>query len=186
MDGKFWSSCKYNSILFFTKQKITKKFYIKLLNNLNSWYFFKILIITDQWILIKLTKTFSTMFFILKFLSIFKINFEFLIFDWFLAHPIKPDPSPYTGSVWMFEYSNYTQPLNYKERVAVASHLPSLGDQLLVVDSLTPNELNDPFWCTYGTNANGVLLINQEGTVVNSDTWFSAKKMEEAINNLIG
>ncbi len=56
-------------------------------------------------------------------------------------HPQGPDISPYSGRVSESAYSSDRyQPRTYKERVAYARDMQSMvqGDQLLLVDDLTP------------------------------------------------
>jgi hypothetical protein len=102
-------------------------------------------------------------------------------------HPQSPDLSPYNGEVWEAEHSSLRQPLTYAARVANAQQTVTLltGNQLLVVDDLTPGQNNNPAWCTYGTCPNCAFLIRQDGTIDTAQTWFDATDMEAAIHSLL-
>ena len=41
-------------------------------------------------------------------------------------HPVSPDPSPYTGTVWEMSYSTKNQAFTYDERVATAREIDPL------------------------------------------------------------
>jgi hypothetical protein len=102
-------------------------------------------------------------------------------------HPRAPDLSPYSGSVWQGEYSTRPQSLAYDERVAAARDMEQEleGDQLVLVDDLTPGELNNPVWCTYGPCPNCAYLIGRDGAVDTTQTWFDADQMKAAIDSLL-
>ena len=102
-------------------------------------------------------------------------------------HPQSPGLSPYSGQVWEARYSMVDQPQTYDERVAIAQEIEPLieGNQLLLIDDLTPGALNNPVWCTYGTSPNSAFLIRQDGIVDTVELWFDAPGMEEAIKNLL-
>ena len=103
-------------------------------------------------------------------------------------HPVSPDPSPYTGTVWEMSYSTKNQAFTYDERVATAREIDSLleGTQLLLVDDLVPGALNNPVWCTYGPCPNCAYMIGQDGTIDTTQEWFSDTPMETAIDELLG
>lgn len=84
------------------------------------------------------------------------------------AHPIAPEPSPYTGKVWELEYSDVPQAKTYEDRLANARLTRSLvtGNQLYLVDDLNRDGLVNPVWCTYGTAPNPTYVIDRDGTVV--------------------
>ena len=102
-------------------------------------------------------------------------------------HPKSPDISPYNGQVWVAQYSTKGQPRTYDSRVAnaVDAEPALLGDQLMVVDDLTPGARNNPVWCTYGPCPNCAYLINQQGIIEEAQTWFGSADMETAINDLL-
>lgn len=103
-------------------------------------------------------------------------------------HPQSPDVSPYSGQVWEdTTYSTKSQPMTYAERVANARDmLPFIhGNQLLLVDDLTPGVKNNPLWCTYGPAPNSAYLIRQDGILEKVQNWVDVPAMEKAINNLI-
>jgi hypothetical protein len=101
-------------------------------------------------------------------------------------HPASPDPSPYSGVVWEEGYSSKSQPKTYDGRVTNALDMLPLiqGEQLLIVDDLTPGELNNPVWCTYGPCPNCAFLIDQDGTIDTVQTWVSAS-IQDAIDALL-
>lgn len=101
-------------------------------------------------------------------------------------HPTKPTVSPYTGKVWESTYSQKGQPLTYTARVANAKAMTSdiKGNQLHLVDDLTPGKLNNPAWCAYGTCPNCAFLIDKQGKIREAQLWVDATKMESAIRAL--
>ena len=101
-------------------------------------------------------------------------------------HPQAPDISPFSGRVWEEEYSTVSQALTYDERVAAAQDIAQLleGNQLILVDDLTPG-LNNPVWCTYGPCPNCAYLVDQDGVIDTTQTWFNADQMKTAIDNLL-
>lgn len=102
------------------------------------------------------------------------------------AHPKWPDPSPFRGYPWTFEYSVVRQAMNYSARVNNSAMLPSLPYHTLLIDELTPHGKNNPFWCTYGRAADAAWLINQDGIVVESMYWWDYSKLEKALQALVG
>jgi len=102
-------------------------------------------------------------------------------------HPQGPDLSPYSGRVWEAQYSTVGQPETLYERIAVAQQTEILleGNQLLLIDDLTPGRLNNPVWCTYGTAPNSAFLIRQDGIIDTAQSWLDTAEMEKAINNLL-
>lgn len=101
-------------------------------------------------------------------------------------HPTNPDPSPYSGVVWELEYSSKSQPKTYDGRVINAlDQVPLIeGDQLLLVDDLTPGELNNPVWCTYGPCPNCAFLIGQDGVIDTVQLWIDSS-IQDAIDALL-
>jgi hypothetical protein len=102
-------------------------------------------------------------------------------------HPMAPDVSPNSGSVWEMWYSTKRQPLVYEDRVAAAQETEGLldGNQLVLVDDLTPGEQNNPVWCTYGPCPNCAYLIGQDGVIVTVQTWAFVDAMKSAIDQLL-
>jgi hypothetical protein len=80
---------------------------------------------------------------------------------WSFVHinVIEPHPSDEPGR--KNQYSTVEQPEDYDERLAIAREINALleGDQLLLVDDLTPSDLNDPVYCTFGPSPNSAFLI---------------------------
>jgi hypothetical protein len=102
-------------------------------------------------------------------------------------HP-EGDPSPYSGEVWEAEYSGgHPQVTTCPERVAYAREVkPELqGSQTMLVDDLTPGDMNNPAWCTYGPCPNCAFLIGQDGILAKVQTWFNDSDMEAAIDDLL-
>jgi hypothetical protein len=103
-------------------------------------------------------------------------------------HPQSPDVSPYTGTVWEAPpYSTKRQAPTYDKRVASAKDLlPELNEtQLILIDALTPNDLTNPVWCTYGPCPNCAYLIGQDGIIQTTQQWFDVEAMEKAIGALL-
>jgi len=102
-------------------------------------------------------------------------------------HPMRPDVSPYGGRVSESRYSTVLQPTTYGERVEVARGINALleGDQLLLVDALSPGSSVDVVWCTYGTAPNSATLIRQDGIVEVVQLWLDTGAMEQAIRELV-
>jgi len=84
-------------------------------------------------------------------------------------------------------YSTKRQPLVYEDRVAAAQDTERLleGNQLVLVDDLTPGEQNNPVWCTYGPCPNCSYLIGQDGVIVAVQTWAFVDAMKLAIDRLL-
>ena len=100
---------------------------------------------------------------------------------------MAPDVSPNTGTVWECEYSTIRQPLVYDDRVAAAQDTEDLleGNQLVLVDDLTPGQQNNPVWCTYGPCPNCAYLIGQDGVIVTVQTWAFLAGMKAEIDQLL-
>ena len=98
---------------------------------------------------------------------------------------IEPHPLDEPGRKYL--YSTVEQPEDYDERVAIAREINTLleGNQLLLVDDLTPAEHNDPLYCTFGPSPNSAFLIGQEGIIDTSQLWLDVAEMEQAISNLL-
>jgi len=79
------------------------------------------------------------------------------------------------------------QPKTYDQRAAVGQETAPLleGNQLLLIDDLTPGRLNNPIWCTYGTSPNSTFLIRQDGIIDTVQLWLDTAGMEKAINDLL-
>jgi len=60
------------------------------------------------------------------------------------------------------------------------------GRQLLLVDDLSPGELSNPVWCTYGPAANSAFLISQDGIIDTAQAWLDVQDMRIAIDALLG
>ena len=103
------------------------------------------------------------------------------------AHPMAPDPSPYAGAVWEMDFSTVDQPKDYPHRVAHTRAMKEFleGDQLLLVDSLDPDSLINPVWCTYGPSPNAAYLIGQDGMIVYAAHWTNAALIEPELRKLL-
>ena len=102
-------------------------------------------------------------------------------------HPKAPEMGPYMGFVSEAAYSDRGQPLTYADRVASARDARTLisGSQLQLVDDLTPGQLVNPVWCTYGTCPNCAFLIRRDGIIDTVQKWFDASAMEQAMRRLL-
>ena len=102
-------------------------------------------------------------------------------------HPVG-EPSPYSGEEWTMTYSDRGQAYTYDERVDDARDMLPLiqGNQLVLVDELTPRPLNNPAWCTYGTCPNCGYLIGQDGVIQAEQTWATVNGLETAIRTIVG
>ncbi len=100
------------------------------------------------------------------------------------AHPLG-EPSPYFGTLREARYSIFGTERTYDERVEHAASLELNHDQLLLIDDLSPGELDNPFWCTYATAPNAAFLIERDGTINTAHLWFDAPSMLDAIENLV-
>jgi hypothetical protein len=103
-------------------------------------------------------------------------------------HPLDPDPSPYRGEVWETTYSERSQPKTYDARVGLAREIEALleGNQLMLVDELTPESRNNPLWCSYGPAPNSGYLIDQTGELRVVNTWIDLSEMERTIDAIVG
>lgn len=103
------------------------------------------------------------------------------------AHPMSPDPSPYSGDVWELAYSTKSQVRTYPERVTYAIEVEALlqGSQLVLVDELTPLPRNNPVWSTYGPCPSGAYLIDTDGRIIVSQAWLDVNAMKTAIDLLL-
>jgi hypothetical protein len=119
--------------------------------------------------------------------SIFADVVHFVHINVIEPHPMGPDPSPYGGRVSESRYSTVLQPTTYDDRVEVARGIDALieGDQLLLVDELSPGSSVDVVWCTYGTAPNSAFLIRQDGVVEVVQLWLNTGAMEQAIRELV-
>ena len=59
------------------------------------------------------------------------------------------------------------------------------GDQLVLVDDLSPRDRDNPAWCTYGPCPNCGFLIGQDGTLAEVQTWIDVNQMQNAIDQLL-
>jgi hypothetical protein len=102
------------------------------------------------------------------------------------AHPMAPEPSPYSGAVWEMDFSTIDQAKTYEHRVEHARIMKKSlqGNQLQLVDALDTGGLVNPVWCTYGPSPNAVYLIGKDGTIAYAAAWTSAASVERAILDL--
>ncbi len=75
------------------------------------------------------------------------------------------------------------QPRTYKERVAQAR---SMIRQLGVTTPVLIDEMDNPFWVTYGRMPNCAYLIGQDGTVIERESWYQPAQLEGAIKAYLG
>ena len=102
-------------------------------------------------------------------------------------HPTFPDPSPYTGFVWANQFSG-PQARTYDGRRSLAVDFsPNIkGNQLLLIDEVTPAARDNPMWCSYGPAPNPGFLISRDGTLRVVHEWIDVIAMEKAIDSLLG
>jgi hypothetical protein len=77
--------------------------------------------------------------------------------------------------------------LTYDGRVALADEIEALleGNQLMLVDELTPEQRNNPLWCSYGPAPNSGYLIDQTGKLRVVNVWIDVNEMEETIDAIL-
>lgn len=116
------------------------------------------------------------------------------------AHPKLPDPTPYRN--WTdsdlpvggedgqdtYAYSVVGQAYSYAERASGARRMSEriYGDQLRLVDDLTPHGPNNPIWSTYGTAPDAAFLITPDGTIAEAQLWLRIATMRQAILTELG
>jgi hypothetical protein len=100
------------------------------------------------------------------------------------AHPIASS-TPYHGTIVENEYSLFSQPFTYEERVSNASALNLDSRIIMLIDDLSPGLEDNPFWCSVLTAPNGSMLIDQNGKIQLAHAWLEHTSMEEAIETLL-
>lgn len=127
--------------------------------------------------------------------SVYGDSLHFVLVYVVEPHPKPPDVSPYRGSAWPLDYSNYPQPTNYPGRVSNAKHINDAfalnSTFTILLDDLTPHVAalgngNNPVWCTWGPAPNAAWLIGTDGNVELAQTWFDKPAMDAAIKKLLG
>lgn len=104
------------------------------------------------------------------------------------AHPMAPDISPFSGTVWEAEYSTVPQAVTYEARLDLAKRMTRFlaGDQLLLVDALDREGLVNPVWCTYGPAPNAAYVIRQDGTIAFAAKWTDAGELAGVLRDEFG
>jgi len=104
------------------------------------------------------------------------------------AHPMRPDPSPYSGAVWEVEgLSTVRQARTYderKDRAEMTRELLGPG-QIQVLDDLDMEGLINPVWCTYGHAPNSTYIIGQDGIIRFAEKWTDIENVEAALIQLL-
>ena len=103
-------------------------------------------------------------------------------------HPLPPDPSPYRGYPWTFNYSHYRQPRTFEERVRTATKINTEGVfDVKLADGLsnTGKGPSNRLWCSWGPSPNSAWLIAQNGTVVLAQTWFTASEINATLRRML-
>ncbi len=104
------------------------------------------------------------------------------------AHPMSPDPSPYSGTVWEVEgLSTIPQARTYELRREYAAMTRELlvPGQIQVIDGLDMDGLINPVWCTYGPAPNSTYIIGQDGVIRFAESWTNPENVEAAIVQLL-
>jgi len=107
-------------------------------------------------------------------------------------HPLAPDPSPYAGEVWEFEYSKFRQARSFAERLHFANNVSTDGvyDEVLADDLASPTDRlldggkSNELWCSWGPAPNAAWLIASNGTVVLAQSWFNADELNATLQRL--
>jgi hypothetical protein len=95
------------------------------------------------------------------------------------AHPVTPDPSPYSGTVW-------TTLNNYQDSILIrqeAHYLQRKSECANFVHRFTPPVpilVDDPgnnYWLNFGPAPNNAYLILPDGTVYRKYGWFDRSKL---------
>ncbi len=75
----------------------------------------------------------------------------------------------------------------YDDRAAAALVTEGLleGNQLMLVDDLTPGQHNNPIWCTYGPCPTCAYLIDQDAVVDTVQSWVNVSEMQAASDLLL-
>lgn len=95
------------------------------------------------------------------------------------AHPVK-DPSPYRGRVWQRAYSDRREPSEWIGRAKHAKDLDLPSSATVLVD-----EMDNPFWCTYGPCPNCAFLIAPDGKLEAVHKWYDPKTFTESTKALL-
>lgn len=104
------------------------------------------------------------------------------------AHPMSPDPSPYSGAVWEVEgLSTIPQARTMELRREYAEMTRELlvPGQIQVIDELDPEGLINPVWCTYGPAPNSTYIIGQDGVIRFAESWTDLENVEAALIELL-
>jgi len=112
-------------------------------------------------------------------------------------HPRAPDAAFYSGRVEEAPWSDAPNPRTFNRRLQQAERIRKdlhpfahlVVDQLDGAPPITgmdgDYQINNPLWCSYGRNSRSAFLISQEGKVVESQEWFHATTMADAIEALL-
>jgi hypothetical protein len=68
--------------------------------------------------------------------------------------------------------------LTYEDRVEMAKMIIEEEDLLMTV---LVDEIDNPYWCTYGRTPNNSFLIGMDGRIVFHQLWNNPDKLEQAI-----
>ena len=113
-------------------------------------------------------------------------------------HPLAPDLSPYSGTVWQLGFSKFRQARSFGERLQYANNVSTDGVfDVTLADGLEPagtstahaaarvgNESN-ALWCAWGPAPNAAWLIASNRTVLLAQTWFDAPEIEAILGPLV-
>eukprot|EP00616_Rhizochromulina_sp_CCMP1243_P007164 CAMPEP_0118966934 /NCGR_PEP_ID=MMETSP1173-20130426/4375_1 /TAXON_ID=1034831 /ORGANISM="Rhizochromulina marina cf, Strain CCMP1243" /LENGTH=246 /DNA_ID=CAMNT_0006915813 /DNA_START=22 /DNA_END=762 /DNA_ORIENTATION=- len=108
-------------------------------------------------------------------------------------HPLAPDQNFDKGYVWMESWSTVRQPTNYDERLVLANKVAEYvhPDATVLADLYPGNSYaaadvsSNPVWCTMGLHSRSALLVDQDGTITFSQSWFRKDDLSAAIDALV-
>ena len=107
------------------------------------------------------------------------------------AHPNSPEPSPYSGTVWVTSENQqegvlYLQPKTYGERKQVLSDMVANPLYALSVPVLLDGPCNE-WWLNFGPAPNNAYIINPDGTVYKKHGWFDKNpdNIADDLNSLL-
>lgn len=127
----------------------------------------------------------------------FQDDVHFIHLSTIEPHPLAPDTNFDTGAVSEYAWSDSLNPRTWAERELQAARIAQdLHPQaILALDNLDgapsitgmalASQTNNPVFCSYGLGARIGFLISQDGTIFETEGWFHATTMAEAIEEAL-